>query len=65
MPTLFQSSRARIAREMTLFLTGNVEGFKDAGGDENFHLYAVDLKKGDLKDLTPFDGVRAELRAAE
>lgn len=33
----------------------------DKGGDENFHVFAVDLKKGTQKDLTPFDGVRANV----
>ena len=33
----------------------------DKGGDENFHVFAVDLRKGTQKDLTPFDGVRAEI----
>lgn len=32
----------------------------DKGGDENYHIYAVDLDGSNLKDLTPFDGVRAE-----
>lgn len=32
----------------------------DKGGDENYHIYAVDLDGGNLKDLTPFDGVRAQ-----
>lgn len=31
---------------------------KDEGGDENFHLYAVDVKTGQTTDLTPFPGVR-------
>ncbi|MBN3005092.1 S9 family peptidase [Chromobacterium alkanivorans] len=34
---------------------------KDSGGDENFHLFAVDLASGDSRDLTPFPGVRAEI----
>ncbi|UGA38995.1 hypothetical protein JOS77_04810 [Chromobacterium haemolyticum] len=34
---------------------------KDNGGDENFHLYAVDLVSGKSRDLTPFPGVRAEI----
>ncbi|GAB3268104.1 S9 family peptidase [Chitinimonas naiadis] len=34
---------------------------KDNGGDENFHLYAVDRDGKSTKDLTPFDKVRAEL----
>lgn len=32
----------------------------DKGGNENYHIYAVDLDGGNLKDLTPYDGVRAE-----
>ncbi len=32
---------------------------KDDGGDENFHLFAVDLISGQTRDLTPFPGVRA------
>ena len=34
---------------------------KDFGGDENFHLVSVDLKGGDLKDLTPGEKVKANL----
>ncbi|MBS9461705.1 S9 family peptidase [Flagellimonas sp. 389] len=32
----------------------------DKGGDENYHVYAVDLDGSDLKDLTPFDGIQAQ-----
>jgi dipeptidyl aminopeptidase/acylaminoacyl peptidase len=35
----------------------------DKGGDENFHVFAVDLKAGKEDDLTPFDGVRASVTA--
>ncbi len=31
----------------------------DSGGDENYHIYAVDLDGQNRNDLTPFDGVRA------
>lgn len=31
---------------------------KDKGGDENYHLFAVDLDGQNSKDLTPFEGVR-------
>jgi len=34
---------------------------KDNAGDENFHLFSVDLKGENLKDLTPFDGVVAQI----
>jgi len=32
---------------------------RDFGGDENFHLFGVDLDGKNLVDLTPFDGVKA------
>ncbi|HLA72530.1 MAG TPA: S9 family peptidase [Steroidobacteraceae bacterium] len=34
---------------------------QDEGGDENFHLYAVDVVANTQKDLTPYKGIRAEL----
>jgi dipeptidyl aminopeptidase/acylaminoacyl peptidase len=34
---------------------------QDEGGDENFHLYSVDVVSGAQKDLSPIKGVRAEL----
>ncbi|HEY2784929.1 MAG TPA: S9 family peptidase [Fimbriiglobus sp.] len=33
---------------------------QDAGGDENFHLFATDLAAKQTRDLTPFAGVRAQ-----
>ena len=32
---------------------------QDKGGDENWHIYSVDLATGQAKDLTPFEGVQA------
>jgi dipeptidyl aminopeptidase/acylaminoacyl peptidase len=37
---------------------------QDAAGDENFHLFAVDPLTNNARDLTPWNGVRAELVAA-
>lgn len=34
---------------------------KDFGGDENFHFFSVNVKSGDMKDITPFTGARAQL----
>lgn len=34
---------------------------QDEGGDENWRLHAVDLKSGTERDLTPFDGVAAQV----
>jgi len=33
---------------------------QDQGGDENWHLYSVDLDSGEIVDLSPFDGVQAQ-----
>jgi dipeptidyl aminopeptidase/acylaminoacyl peptidase len=32
---------------------------QDKNGDENWHLYRIDLDSGDIKDLTPYAGVQA------
>lgn len=34
---------------------------KDFGGDENFHVVAVDVQGSEPRDLTPYQGVRAEI----
>jgi dipeptidyl aminopeptidase/acylaminoacyl peptidase len=34
---------------------------QDQEGDENWHLYSVNLTTDELKDLTPFEGVQAQL----
>lgn len=33
---------------------------QDSDGDENFHLYSVNLKTNVVRDLTPFQGIRAQ-----
>jgi dipeptidyl aminopeptidase/acylaminoacyl peptidase len=38
----------------------NLLYLQDAGGNENFHLYAVRLDDDKTRDLTPFEGVRAQ-----
>ncbi|HEX5272418.1 MAG TPA: S9 family peptidase, partial [Gemmataceae bacterium] len=34
---------------------------QDADGDENWHIYSVNLKSAVVRDLTPFQGVRADV----
>jgi len=34
---------------------------QDAHGDENWRVYAVSLDSGEIRDLTPFEGVQAEI----
>ena len=36
---------------------------QDADGDENWHVYGVDLTSGTVRDLTPFQGVNAAVIA--
>jgi dipeptidyl aminopeptidase/acylaminoacyl peptidase len=36
---------------------------QDRGGDENWHLYSVDLASGETIDLSPFDGTQAQMLA--
>jgi dipeptidyl aminopeptidase/acylaminoacyl peptidase len=38
---------------------------QDNDGDENFHLFGVDLVAGTVRDFTPFQGVRAGMVAGE
>ncbi|WP_165228516.1 S9 family peptidase [Aquisphaera insulae] len=38
---------------------------QDSDGDENFHVYGVDLANGNVRDLTPFQGVKAQITASD
>ena len=38
---------------------------QDSDGDENFHLFGVDLASGNVRDLTPFQGVKAQTTAVD
>lgn len=38
---------------------------QDQGGDENWRLFGVDLVEGGIRDLTPFDGVQAQVIAVD
>ncbi len=38
---------------------------QDNDGDENFHVYGVDLDAGTVRDYTAFQGVRAEISSVE
>ena len=39
----------------------NLLYLQDSDGDENFHAYGVDLDSGNVRDYTPFQGVRAQI----
>jgi dipeptidyl aminopeptidase/acylaminoacyl peptidase len=37
---------------------------QDNDGDENYHVYGVDLASGNVRDYTPFQGIRADIADA-
>jgi len=41
---------------------GHILYVKDFGGDENYHVVSVDVKTGEVKDLTPLPKVRASIQ---
>jgi dipeptidyl aminopeptidase/acylaminoacyl peptidase len=55
------SEKDRDVREYTWKGNQFVIYAMDDKGDENFHLKRVDLKSGEVKDLTPFPKVRSEI----
>jgi hypothetical protein len=55
---------AETARDISIYSwkgSNRVLYVKDFGGDENFHLVSVNVKSGQVTDLTPGEKVRAEL----
>lgn len=42
---------------------GTLLYLRDTGGDEDFHLYSVDVSSGEKRDLTPFAKTRAQVNA--
>ncbi|MEP7067652.1 MAG: S9 family peptidase [Usitatibacter sp.] len=53
------------ARDINIYYwkgSGTILYEKDFGGDENFHVVAVDVKSGRISDLTPGDKVRAAIQ---
>ncbi|MFM7152319.1 MAG: TolB family protein, partial [Gemmataceae bacterium] len=49
-----------IRNHLWTYLPNTLLYLQDNDGDENFHLYAVDVVSGKVRDLTPFPGVRAQ-----
>jgi len=50
-----------IRRYFWAYTNRQIVFLQDEGGDENWRAYAVDVVSGDKKDLTPIEGVRAEI----
>ena len=56
-----QEKKRSIRRYEWSFTNEHVLYLQDKDGDENWHVLAVDLRAGTTKDLTPIDGVNAEI----
>ena len=39
---------------------GTILYVQDSNGDENNHLYAIDVASGNIRDLTPWEGIRVD-----
>ncbi len=50
-----------IRQHFWAYTNNHILFMQDVGGDENFHLYSVDLTTGKQVDLSPYKGVRAVL----
>jgi len=55
------SSTERDIRAYTWVNDDTLVYLQDKGGDENYHVYSLSTDGSDVRDLTPFDGVRAGL----
>ena len=51
-----------IRRYFWAFTSKHVIYIQDRGGDENWHVYSVDLKTDTIKDLSPIDGIQARVQ---
>jgi len=60
-PRLVTDERTRSIDDYFWKGGGTVLYTKDFGGDENFHVVAVDAASGRITDLTPYSGVRASV----
>jgi dipeptidyl aminopeptidase/acylaminoacyl peptidase len=50
-----------IRQHFWAFTSKHVMYIQDEGGDENWHLYAVNVETGEQADLTPFKGITAQV----
>ncbi len=60
-PTALTNESARDVSDFFWKGNAHVVYVKDFGGDENYHVLSVAIAGGATKDLTPFDGVRADI----
>jgi dipeptidyl aminopeptidase/acylaminoacyl peptidase len=59
-----QDKKRGIRSHLWAYTSQHLLYIQDQAGDENWHVYRVDLKSGDTKDLTPIKGVNAQIEGA-
>ncbi len=57
-------TKRSISRYSWLYTSRHLIYYQDQGGNEDWHIYLVDLETGKRRDLTPLEGVSARLAAA-
>ena len=60
-PITFDKQRG-VRQHVWAYTGDDVLYLQDEGGDENWHLYRVNLSSGETLDLTPLDGVQAQIQ---
>jgi dipeptidyl aminopeptidase/acylaminoacyl peptidase len=50
-----------IAQYFWAYTNNHILYLQDSDGDEDDHLYCVDLQSGEVKDLTPFEKIKAQM----
>src|SRR5689334_13812206 len=68
MRTLGREDAKQLSREKTRPIyqyswaddNGTILYVQDSNGDENNHLYAIDVASGNIRDLTPWEGIRVD-----
>ncbi len=56
-------TKRSVSRYSWLYTSRHLVYYQDQGGNENWHIYLVDLETGQKRDLTPVEGVSARLAA--
>ncbi len=59
--TLLKSQGEDLIRGFAWASEDRIVYMQDKGGDENYHVYGVDISGANDVDLTPYDGVRANI----
>lgn len=59
--TLLKSQGEDLIRGFAWVSEDRIVYMQDKGGDENYHVYGVDISGANDVDLTPYDGVRANI----